>query len=139
MGVYIVAIVPNRKCRIQEEINEKFGVFEGVDEVMPNWQLFEWKGENYASWIFAPRYIYPKIGEPKWEAIRKYLYRVMVFLGADRVFYGNDVVTSKIPDDTWDDMEFLMPPYLDKELIEPPDYDKFPELKEVEELRGITW
>jgi hypothetical protein len=33
----------------------------------------------------------------------------MLTKGADRVFYGNDVVTSKIPDDTWDDMEFLMP------------------------------
>jgi hypothetical protein len=139
MGINIVAVIPNRKHKTQEEINEEFGVFESFDEVMPNWKIFEWEGESYASWIFSPRYINPEIGEPKWEAVRKYLHRAMLFLGADVVFYGNDVVTSKIPDDAWDDMEFLMPPSLDEELIKPPDYEKFPELKEVEELRGITW
>ncbi|HIE29875.1 TPA: hypothetical protein EYP66_21610 [Candidatus Poribacteria bacterium] len=103
MGINIVAVIPNRKCRTQEEMNEEFGVFESFNEVMPNWQLFEWESENYASWIFTPRYINPEIGEPMWEAVRKYLHRVMVFLGADVVFYGNDVVTPSTPEEAWDD------------------------------------
>ena len=71
---------------------------------------------------------------------RKYLHRVMVFLGADVVFYGNDVVTPSTPEEVWDgEIGFFMPPFLGKELIKPPDYEKFPELKEIEELEGIIW
>ena len=56
------------------------------------------------------------------------------------VFYGNDVVTPSTPEEVWDDeIGFFMPPFLGEELIKPPDYEKFPELKEIEELEGIVW
>lgn len=137
MGVNIVAVIPNRLGKTQEEMNENFGIFEVRDEVIPNWKIFEWKGEDYASWIITPRYVEPELGDPLWEAIRKHLYTVMDFLGADKVFYGNDVVTPSTPEE--DEIGFFMPPPLEEELIELPDYEKFPNLKEVEELKGLIW
>ena len=57
MGIDIVAVIPNRKNRTREDIDETFGVVKIMDGFTFNWEIFEWEGESYASWIITPRYV----------------------------------------------------------------------------------
>ncbi len=86
MGVNFVIMVENRLQRSQEEVNAVFGVFRSVDITFSEWKCFTYKGKSYASWMFTPRYFEPKVGSPKWEALRKYLVRVKEFFGSEKVF-----------------------------------------------------
>lgn len=126
MGINIVAIIPNEKSRTQEELTKEFGYFFVREERIPYWDLFEWAGKSYATWSISPRYVDPERNHPAWEAIRRILVRVMAFLGAKDVFYGNDVVLTKVPE-TFPDMDFIMPLPLGKELLDPPDENITPE------------
>jgi len=141
MGVNFVIIIENRAGRTQEEVNAAFGVQRftlpsGGEEVVPEWQCFTWEGRSYVSWLFTPRYFEPEVGDPRWEALRKYLVRVRDFFGADEVLVSNDVVCTDMPEEG---EEFWLPVPLDKALLAEPDLEQFPELAEVGELKRLIW
>jgi hypothetical protein len=88
---------------------------------VPYWKVFEWKEKSYATWYISPRYVEPERDNPAWEAIRRILVRVIEFLGATEVYYGNDVVLTKLPEEAFHGWDFVLPLPLGKDLLEPQD------------------
>lgn len=141
MGIDFVIIVENRIGRTQREVNAAFGVHRhklpsGKEEIWPEWECFTWEGKSYASWVFTPRYFDPEIGNPKWEALRKYLVRVREFFGGGEIHLSNDAVCLHAPDEG---EEFWLPLPLEEKFLAEPDLKKFPELAEVKELEGLIY
>jgi|GEM_PF-743039 len=167
MGIWLVVIVENKKGLTQEQVNEALGVevfhFEGKEEVEPRWKIFEWNGKSYASWIDTPRVFeglndlihegtismlehtdpLEKVDEEarqRWESLRKYLVRVREVLGNGNVYLGNDILYHKLPEDAEAfKEEFTLPWELPEVLLEEPDYNKYPELKDIKELEYMIW
>jgi hypothetical protein len=159
MGVRLVVIIENVKKVSQEEINKAFGVhvfeYNESKDVIPTWELFEWEEKIYATWNFPPR-VFEGMDElflledplsevdkdikMKWESLRKYLARVRQFLGNGKVYIGNDFVYFSHPDIAKRfKEEFILPPEIPEELLKEPDYNKYPELRDVKELQNLTW
>jgi hypothetical protein len=163
MGVNLIVIVENLKGLNQEEVNEALGVevFEhkGKREVYPNWELFEWEGKSYASWTFTPRTFdglydiftyhldkvdpFDKVDEDtrkRWESLRKYLAKVRRLFGNGKVYIGNDFIYFRTPSEAKAfGEEFFLPLQVPEELLEEPDFSKYPELRYVKELEHLTW
>jgi len=129
--------------RRQEEINKEFGVNEIGEELCPEWRLFTYKGKGYAEWQSPPRFfVIQEEGEKeRWEALRKYLVRVKGFLGGD-ILMSNDVCWYGLPREDEKDGEragYYLPGKVWEEELAPPDYKKYPKLKKIKELEGLTW
>ncbi|MEW6618956.1 MAG: hypothetical protein AB1422_06355 [bacterium] len=140
MGVNFVIMVENLANRTQEEINKKFGG-DFIDKFYPEWALFTHKGMNYAKWSSPPRFfVKEEEGErERWEALRKYLVRVKEFFGNGKVMLTNDVCWWGLPSEEEEEPGYYLPGELNREDLKEPDYEKYPELKGIKELEGLTW
>lgn len=144
MGVNFVFIVENVGKRTQEEINQKFGVQLFADKsIIPEWEIFTFRGKEYAMWNFPPRFFIIEEDPEKWEALRKYLARVMAFFDAKEILYTNDVCWLGLPSEDVDDENaedgYYLPGSICPEYLKEPDYEKYPELKDIKELEGLFW
>jgi len=142
MGVNFVIIAENILNRTQEEINKEFGVRKWSEkEVLPEWELLTYKGKSYAQWQFPPRFfVKEEEGEEEsWEALRKYLVRAKNFFGGD-ILMTNDVVWFGLPEKGEEERPgYYLPGALTENELAPPDYEKHPELRNIEELEGLIW
>ncbi len=145
MGVNLVIVIENLNNRTQDDVNQKFGVSKTFGEDFPNWELFKYRGKKYASWLNSPRYFELSEQKEKWEAVRKYIVKAREYFGNGEVMLTNDVITESMPPyegyDGYDDPDYrfcLGWTLSEKELAEP-DYERYPELKNVEELKGLIW
>lgn len=143
MGVNFIIMIENVAKRTQEEIDKEFGAEILSDgTILHNWELFTYKGKEYAQWD-APRFFVKREDPARWEAIRKHLVRAMKFFGAKEVLETNDVCWFGFPPEEMEDHEerpgYYFPGPMWYKDLEEPDYEKFPELKDVEELENIKW
>lgn len=144
MGVNFVFIVENIKKWTQEEINQEFGIQTFSDgSIIPEWEIFTFRGKKYAIWNFPPRFFVIEEEPDRWEALRKYLVRVMSFFGAEEILYTNDACWFGLPKEDIEDEKaedgYFLPGSLWDEYLKEPDYEKHPELKDIKELEGLVW
>jgi len=142
MGVNFIIIVENQNKKTQKEVNRKFGVSKHFGDEHPEWKLFEYDGKHYASWLNTPRYFQIDEQNERWEYLRKYLVKVREYFGGGDVMMTNDVVSSHTPESEEDDDPlylFTLGWKLSEEELAEPDYEQYPELKEIGELKGLIW
>ena len=138
MGVNFVISVENLNNRTQEEVNRKFGVSKYSGDKFPEWKLFKYQVKHYAAWLMTPRYFQPEEDIERWEALRKYLVRIREYFGGGDVMVTNDVISMKLPPSDEDDDTFSLGWALSEEELAEPDYEIYPELKGIEELKGLA-
>ncbi len=138
MGIDFIITIENKSNRTKSEV-DKF--LEG------EWELFTWRSKKYATMLHTPRafgvawgqtwdYL-PRWERIEWECLRQEIYKAWEFFGKGKVYVGDDLFRKAIPDNE-DDEEFSLPCELDKEMLFPPDYRKYPELKYVKEKKVCT-
>ena len=140
MQFFFIIIVENIYKRTQEETNKEFGMDPTCGNKRPIWEIFTFKGKSYAELLLSPRYFNIRKSKKKWEGLRKFLVHAKKFFGGN-VRMGNDITWFGLPkeEDALYNEDFYLPPLVDEKDLKEPDYEKFPNLKNIKELEGLIF